>query len=153
MHTPSSAMREMARVLRCGGWLIASCGNSSALTRFVEPLDNPLLGPAKQMTKQLLHWLRLRKSAGKKARARTHRREEFDRLVSCVGLKKIDSRTVGFGPLRMLGHRLLPNALGLKLNSYLQELSDRAAPGVRSIGTGYIVLAQKVAMPDIRSDE
>ncbi len=143
LHSPSKAVWEMARVLRPGGLLIANCINSTALTRLIEPLDNPSLAPARRLAKRVLQRLGLRRPAEPTAREKTYRRREFDQLVVSAGLEKVDAHTYGFGPLSVLARPLIPDALGLRLHCYLQKLADRGVPGIRSAGFGYIVLARK----------
>jgi ubiquinone/menaquinone biosynthesis C-methylase UbiE len=143
LHSPSKAMREMARVLKPGGWFIANCISDTALTRLIDPLDNSSLAPARKLAKRVLQRLGLRRPAEKRAREKTYQRREFDQLISSVGLEQVEAHTFGFGPFSMFGRPLLPDALGLRLHCYLQKLADGGVPGLRLGGFGYIVLARK----------
>jgi hypothetical protein len=67
---------------------------------------------------------------------------EFDLLLEATGFEKVRSATVGFGPFTLFKQRLLPDAWGLRLHHYLQELADRRTPGLRLSGSHYLVLAR-----------
>jgi hypothetical protein len=53
---------------------------------------------------------------------------------------------VGFGPFSLLRMKLLPECVGQKLNSALQNLANKHVPVFRSTGHVYVVLASKIAM-------
>jgi hypothetical protein len=64
-------------------------------------------------------------------------------MLAEAGLEKVESRTVGFGPLSFLGLKLLPDSLSVSLHGRLQRLADRGVPGLRSGGMNYVVIARK----------
>jgi len=140
LQSPLRALQEMARVLRPGGSLIFSCGHPGALVYFIEPLTNPLLASTVGAAKHILETLRVREV---KARQNMYTVRSLNRLVSISGLTRVDSRTVGFGPITILRWSLLPNTLGARFNRWLQERADRGVQVVRSLGMAYMVLARK----------
>jgi 2-polyprenyl-3-methyl-5-hydroxy-6-metoxy-1,4-benzoquinol methylase len=137
---PAMAVSEMGRVLRPGGWLIVSSGNSAALVSLIEPLKNYWLAPLKRGVKVVLHRLGRRERA---ASARQYRQKFLDRLLSSAGLLKVESRTVGFGPFTVFRQPVFPKAVSQRVHERLQELADRDVPIVRSAGFAYMVLARK----------
>jgi 2-polyprenyl-3-methyl-5-hydroxy-6-metoxy-1,4-benzoquinol methylase len=141
LHSPSAAMAEMARVLRPGGFLLASADNRAALTGFVEPLENPLLRPAKERLKEALERRGRRRRAAK--RNRPVSRRELDRLIGSLGLVPVRWQTLGFGPFTFFRRRLLPERLGATLYDRLQVSADRGALGWRCAGAQHLFLARK----------
>jgi len=69
---------------------------------------------------------------------------EFDSLLSGVGLKKLEGRTMGFGPFSFFSYKPLSESFGIKVHCKLQSLADRGFPVLRSTGTQYLVLAAKL---------
>src|SRR5437588_724761 len=70
-----------------------------------------------------------------------HSPRRIDRFVREAGLQATATRTIGFGPLSLLGHRLLRDHLAIRLNKRLQTLADAGVPGLRRTGWHYLVLA------------
>jgi ubiquinone/menaquinone biosynthesis C-methylase UbiE len=151
VHSPSVAMKEMARVLRPEGFLLASADNHAALTGFVEPLENPLLHPAKEMLKGALEEHGWRRRAAR--RNRPVSRRELDELVASVGLEPVRWTTFGFGPFTVFRRRLLPDRMGATLYDRLQASADRGARGYRSAGAEHLFLARKNRKRDSQSLE
>ncbi len=145
LHSLDQAVREVARVLRPGGYLITTADNWWRLNYWLDPRYFPPLGPVRQGVRSVLERLALRKPGG--ASARLHSIREFDASLAGAGLEKIEGRTVGFGPFSFLGQKLLPDASGVRVHHWLQSLADQGAPVVRSAGTHYIVLARKGVTP------
>ena len=141
LYSLDKAVREVVRVLRPGGYLIATADNWWRLNRWLDPRYLPPLAPMRRRVRYVLERLALIASPG--ASARLHSIREFDACLSAAGLTKIDGRTVGFGPFSFLGRKLLPDPLGVKVHHRLQDLADRGVPILRSMGTHYIVLARK----------
>ncbi|MBV9580942.1 MAG: methyltransferase domain-containing protein [Chloroflexi bacterium] len=140
LHSPRAALCETARVLRTGGYLIASADNRARLTHVIDPRYNPLLGGMRWLGRRLL-------GAAPRSgiRPKLHWVCEFDALLDSAGLDKVSAATIGFGPFTWLGHDLLPDALGWRLHRRLQRVADDAAPGLRWSGSHYLVLARKRA--------
>jgi len=145
LHSLDKAAREVARVLRPGGYLITTADNYWRLNHWLDPRYFPPLGPFRKRIRSVLERLALCKPSG--ASARLHSIREFDASLAAVGLEKIEGRTVGFGPFSFLGQKLLPDSSGIRLHHWLQNHADRGVPVVRSSGTHYIVLARKGATP------
>jgi SAM-dependent methyltransferase len=145
LHSLDKAVREVARVLRPGGYLITTADNWWRLNYWLDPRYFPPLGPVRQGVRAVLERLALRKPGG--ASARLHSIREFDASLAAAGLEKIQGRTVGFGPFSFLGRKMLPDSSGVKMHHWLQNLADRGTPVVRSAGTHYIVLARKGVTP------
>jgi ubiquinone/menaquinone biosynthesis C-methylase UbiE len=151
LYSPSAAMKEMARVLLPGGFLLASADNRSALTGFLEPLENPLLHPAKETLKGALEERGRRRKAA--TRNRPVSRRELDGLIASVGLEPVRWTTIGFGPFTVFRRRLLPDRLGATLYDHLQSSADRGARGYRSAGAQHLLLARKTTAGNSRSLE
>lgn len=142
LHSLDKALREVARVLRPGGYLITTADNSRGLNRWLDPRYLPPLAPLRRFVRYLLERLALIGARG--ASARLHSIREFDASLSAAGLRKIDATTVGFGPFSFLGFNLLPDSAGVRVDQSLQHLADRGLPILRAMGKHYIVLARRV---------
>jgi ubiquinone/menaquinone biosynthesis C-methylase UbiE len=141
LHSPTAAMAEMVRVLQPRGFLLASADNRGALTGFVEPLENPVLHPAREMLKRVLEEHGRRHRAAK--RNRPISRRELDRLIASLGLERVRWQTLGFGPFTVFRRRLLPDSLGAPLYDRLQAAADRGATACKSTGAQHLFLARK----------
>jgi len=142
LPSAAAAAEELARVLRPGGFLVVNAENSAKLNVLLDPRHHPWLQPARSAAKAGLMRIRARRpTAGPRLTA--HRPAEFERILTRSGLRPLARCTLGFGPFTLLGLALLPERLGLRLNSYLQQLADRGVPGVRSTGSQYLVLAAR----------
>ncbi len=133
---------EMARVLSRSGYLIVSADNRARLNHLLDPLMAPRLAGG-----ALLRRVRLLRSGSPLAR-RCFRRE-LDRALARAGLQKLFGATCGFGPFSLFGLRILPDALGLKVDETLQALADRGAPLLRATGSHYVVLARKKSLKGV----
>lgn len=139
LHSPGQAVREMARVLKPGGWLIISADNWARLIVLLDPARNPLLNPLKRTVKRALLGAR----ALEGCRPRADRHADVDRMLRPAGLSVVDRTTCGFGPLTIVWQRFLPNRLELAMERRLQALADRRVPGIRSLGWHSLVLAKR----------
>lgn len=146
LHSLDKSLREVARVLRPEGYLIATADNWWRADNWVDPLHFPPLRPIRRGVHDVLERLSLLKP-DRTPRNHHHSIRKFDAYLAAVGLEKVDGRTVGFGPFSFLGGKLLPDSSGVKVHHWLQKLANRGVPVVRSTGTQYIVLARKLRTP------
>jgi SAM-dependent methyltransferase len=142
LHSASTAVQEMVRVLQPGGHLLLNADNRARLNHLVDPRFNPVLEPARQAAKRTLVTLGLRRPVDRPL-ATFHRLDEFDRLITLAGLERVAGLTYGFGPFTLLGREMLPPEAGVKLHGWLQRLAERKLPVLRSTGAQYLVLARK----------
>ncbi|HXB46569.1 MAG TPA: methyltransferase domain-containing protein [Streptosporangiaceae bacterium] len=144
LPSAAAAAKELARVLRPGGFLVVCAENSAKLNILLDPRHHPWLQPARSAVKAgLIRVGAWRPPAGPRITA--HRPAEFDRILARSGLRPLARSTLGFGPFTLLGLPVLPKRLGLRVNGWLQGLADRGVPGVRSAGSQYLVLASRTA--------
>ncbi len=138
LHSPRAALLEIARVLRPGGYALLSADNRLRLTHLLDPQYQPWLSGARRA---------FRTAAGRAPsvgiRPKLHGPREFDALVDSVGLRRLTAATLGFGPLTVLGRRLLPDRVGVRVHWFLQHLADRHPCGLRWRGSQYLVLATR----------
>jgi ubiquinone/menaquinone biosynthesis C-methylase UbiE len=136
LHTPASAVREMARVLSDEGQVVLTADNGARLTSFTDPRE--IL--ARTPLRSLYH--RLRKRPGV-AMSRLDFPRRIDRLVREGGLRTIERRTVGFGPMSFLGKPMLDERRGMRIDDRLQRLADRGVPALKWTGWHYVLRARK----------
>ena len=144
LHSPQTAVHELARVLKPGAYLIVSTNNAARLAYFIDPKYNRALSPVRHAVKLLLGRLGLRRGRSS-APSRSHSRREVGALLSAANLEIVEESTLGFGPFTLFGHSLLPTRLGRRLHQLLQLCADRGVHGIRSLGAQYLVLARKPA--------
>lgn len=144
LHSPQTALLEIARVLKPGGHLIVNADNAARLTDLVDPRYNPALTPLREAFKRLLRRMGIRRT-GHGAPSRKHSLRGFERLLSSAGLQTVKGCTLGFGPFTFLGYKLLSARLELRLHRWLQLRADQGMPGIRSVGAQYLVLGRKAA--------
>jgi ubiquinone/menaquinone biosynthesis C-methylase UbiE len=136
LHSPPQAIREMTRVLRDGGQMIVTADNRARLNSFIDPRSMLAQSPLKL----LYHALRKRRGL---AMSRMDSPRRIDRLLRQHGLRRLAGKTVGFGPLSLLGQPLFEGPLGLRINDRLQYLADRGTPGLKWMGWHYVVRVGK----------
>jgi 2-polyprenyl-3-methyl-5-hydroxy-6-metoxy-1,4-benzoquinol methylase len=144
LHSPQTAIHEIARVLKPGGHLIVNADNAARLTDLVDPRYNPALRPLREALKRLLRRMGVRRS-GHGAPSRRHSLRDFERLLSSARLQTVEGSTLGFGPFTFFGYRPLSARLELRLHHWLQLRAEQGMPGIRSVGAQYLVLARKAA--------
>lgn len=145
LHSLPVAMREMKRVVKANGYVLVNADNYWRLNYILDPRLSPLLAAPRRGLKMLLRPLGYRsRAAGVPTHA--YSRREFDSIIAQSGLRIRRSSMLGFGPFTFLGKEL-PNGIGLKLHRFLQECADQNVPIVRTTGSQYIVLAQKLSPP------
>jgi ubiquinone/menaquinone biosynthesis C-methylase UbiE len=140
LHSPIEGIREMARVLKPGGYLIVTSDNRAALHHAIDPKLNPLLTELKIGLKRFL-WRTLGMQRPEVARAYFGR--FVDQLLAEARLNKITRCTIGFGPFSFLGVKMFSDSVDVRLHRYLQRQADRGFPVLRAIGGQHAVLARK----------
>lgn len=143
LHSPGTALQEMARVLKPAGHLIVNADNRWRLIYLLDPRTSPLCTRVRKKVADVLARSGLHKR-GSAVRVHSHSQAEFDALLSRAGLEKIEGLTFGFGPFSFLSYTL-PESVGGTLHRTLQTMADRRFPVFRSTGAQYIVLARKRA--------
>lgn len=141
LECPVMALLELERVTKSGGYIILTAANKWCLNQALDPLCFPGMRPVRWHIAEVLENFKI----WNRSRPRLHRYSvrQIDNLLSHVKLQKIAGKTVGFGPFTIFKQKLLPDSIGVKVHQVLQALADRHIPGIRSLGVGYIVLAQK----------
>ncbi len=139
---PARGVREMGRVTRAGGHVIASVNNRRQLNRVLDPRLNPVLEPLKQLA------LRAARRGGHDLLAdrRTPRhdsRRQYERWLRAAGLEPERVATLGFGEFSLLGRRLLSQPTSIRLHERLQARADSGFPVLRSSGAQMLVLSRK----------
>lgn len=143
LHSPAQAAREMARVLRPGGVLIATIGNSARLPWLLDPLYTPALSGLRSVMKGVLE--RMGRPWRSPLEPHTHPlgKAEWRALLSEAGFDVVRSTTFGFGPFTFLGRAMLPERASIALDRKLQGMADRRFALLRSTGAQHIALARK----------
>ena len=143
LHSPDRALDEIARVLRPGGFLLATVDNSLRLNNWLDPRLNPALSPPRRF---LGDWLRRLGIMGKDREPTLVRMDSpgrFDNAVTRTGLEMVRRTTIGFGPFTFWNRRILSDPTGMQLHRKLQDLADRGIRLVDSLGAHYVVLARR----------
>jgi ubiquinone/menaquinone biosynthesis C-methylase UbiE len=146
LDTPLSALTEMTRVCRPGGYAVVTCANRLKLESFLDPRQWPVLAPLKYMVKDKLRARELdagRGTAPRPLRRNRYTPRTFDSMLSSAGLAKVAACTYGFRAPRFFGRPLLPDRFATRLHYRLQALADAEVPLVRTGGFSYVVLAQR----------
>ena len=142
---PEVAIREMARVVKPGGYLLTNTDNLWRLHYLFNPSKTPFLAPLRWAAREL------RQALGRPEGVtlnHLHSLRRADQIFRSVGLEKIKSMTLGFGPFSFFERRLLPDPVGIKLHQKLQDMADRGVPIIRSTGGQYLLLMRKVRPAD-----
>ena len=145
LEQPEDAVREMARVTAPGGHVLVTADNRTQLWSFIDPWRNLILLPLKVRLKEATERAGLRRPRDQGPSFTVFDRRFLDSALAEAGLTTIKQTTVGFGPLTLRGHPILPKTLGIALHRRLQGLVYRGTPGLRAVGMIHIVLAAKAA--------
>jgi SAM-dependent methyltransferase len=147
LDSPLSALTEMARVCRPGGYAVVTCGNLFRFESLLDPRRTALLGPLRHRVKKRL---RAKDSeadggtAGYSPRRMWYAPRRFDSMLASVGLAKVAGCTYGFRAPMFFGRPLLSDRFATRFHYRLQALADAGVPLFRTGGFTYVVLAQKV---------
>ncbi|HEV2998554.1 MAG TPA: methyltransferase domain-containing protein [Solirubrobacteraceae bacterium] len=136
LHDPGGAIAEMARVLRPGGRLVLTADNRARLTSFTDPRAMLALSPLRGV-------LVARRARRGLASSRLDSPRRIDRLVLDAGLRPLGRRTIGFGPLTLLGRPLFGERRAVRIDDRLQRRADQGAAPFRWTGWHYVVSATK----------
>ncbi len=143
LERPELALQEMARVLKPGGCVIFTSDNRARLNNLLDPWLNPAFAPLKRWTKHLLVQIGLRHKSVDDVGATCRSRRFIDKALARVGLVKMKSITLGFGPFSLFRRKVISEPLATTLHHRLQRLADRNIPVFRFTGAHYIVLVKK----------
>lgn len=143
LDKPETAMREMARVAKPGGYVIVTADNRNRLSNLLDPLLNPAVVPLKRGVKKLLDRVRLRRLSLKDVGVTFRSCRFIDGALARAQLEKTKSMTLGFGPFSLFRRTIIPERVGILLHRRLQQLAARNTPIFRSTGSQYLVLARK----------
>jgi ubiquinone/menaquinone biosynthesis C-methylase UbiE len=132
-------MRELARVVQPGGYLIVTTDNRLRLNHVLHPFAwTSVLGL------KLPAWLAFWRKRQNHPMASMYFIRDFDSRLAAYGLEKCAGVTLGFGPFWGIA-TILPKSAGVKLHRICQSLADRGVPLFRSTGSQYITLLKRVA--------
>ena len=146
LDSPLSAVTEMVRVCRPGGYALVTCGNLFRFESLLDPRHTALLAPLRHKVKEKLRAKDLEAGKGtarRSLRRRWYRPRALDSMLSSVGLAKVASCTYGFRAPRLFGRPLLSDRLATRFHYRLQALADAEVPLLRTGGFTYVVLAHK----------
>ena len=143
LHSPLAAIREMARVVEPGGFVLFSNDNRYRLNRVLDPKLSPSLRPARLALKAALQEAGLypRRPAPNSVPVNYFSRRQVKQWLSSANMFALRWHTLGFGPFSMLGRPLFEEERAIRLHERLQALADRGTPLLRSCGSQHIVLA------------
>jgi ubiquinone/menaquinone biosynthesis C-methylase UbiE len=143
LHSEQAALHEMHRVLKPGGYLLATADNNARLNRLLDPLSSPIFKPLRATAKRLLElcgaW-----SPDSRFQPKRHYPYEVHRLIRRCSFRRVKSCTVGFGPFTFFGKQLLSDPAGVALHRRLQSLAaGRGMPPFAWTGSHYLMLATR----------
>ena len=140
LEDPALGVREMARVLVPGGYVVMTADNQTRMDILVEPRLSPLLLPVKLARRALR---RRRGHRPESAVSRMQSRRALHRMVRGTPLLLVSESTLGFGPFTFLDRQLLPERVGMWLHRRLQSLADRDVRPLRSMGWHHLIVARR----------
>jgi len=138
VERPGWCVREMARVTRPGGHVIASVNNRRQLNRVLDPRLNPMVEPAKRAVR--------RTPGGRRGDPRNPRHDswrQYEGWLQAAGLQAVRKASLGFGRFSLGARPLLSETTSIRMNERLQARADAGFPGLRSAGGQMLVLSRK----------
>jgi predicted ATP-grasp superfamily ATP-dependent carboligase/ubiquinone/menaquinone biosynthesis C-methylase UbiE len=148
LSSPSTALSELSRVLKPGGYLVVNSDNRNRLTYLLDPMRNPWLSPQRKRVGHLLRGLGLVRGGSPNLPVTMYTPTEFDSMLDAVGVTPLTTTMLGFGPFTLC-HRHIGASWAVTLHRWLQRRADSGTPGLRSTGTQYLVLARKTLAPQM----
>jgi D-aspartate ligase len=146
LHSPDRALTEMTRVVRPGGYVLATTDNAYGLKYILDPRMNPAFGRARRTLGRVLRGVGARRSPTFVARLDSPRR--FRALIAGADLRPEREASIGFGPFTVWRRPILSPREGRRLHGRLQGLSDRGVPLVRAVGAQSMILARRPVVTD-----
>ena len=142
LHSPEKALREIMRVLKPGGFLVVSADNARRLTYTLDPGHLDAVVAVRRLIGRRLRSWGWRKAASS-IQVNRYSIDQFDQLLASSGFEKLKSISIGFGPFSLFEWKLIPDSIGLKLHSLLQNMAEHHHPVLSGSGNHYLALARK----------
>ncbi len=143
LNAPETALREMARVARPGGWVLLTSDNQFRLNSLLDPRFVPF--PGRDALKHLFTRVGARSATKLPTNRCSYRVAK--RMIESAGLTVDRNAAIGYAPLTFLGREVLPEPRSIRMNNWLQERADRGVRGLHSVGQQYLILARKLPLP------
>lgn len=139
VENPRRALREMARLVKPGGYVLVTTDNRYGISRLLDPGWHPHARAAIRGVRRRL---------GQSPRPRNPDPVSYSwartrALLAAQGLTVVDRAGVGFGPFTFLFKELLPDPVALALERNLQGLADRASSPLWRLSLFHVVAARK----------
>ena len=137
-----SVMAELHRILKPGGYVALTYPNKLSVGHACSKLDVPV--SLRRLARRLLG----RAVANEKPDWVMDRTKytpgQFNRMLDRIGFQAIDSMSLGFAPIQLLGRSVLTRQGSIRLDDTLHRLADgKATRFLRRLGRTYLALAQK----------
>ncbi|MGI8827383.1 MAG: class I SAM-dependent methyltransferase [Chloroflexota bacterium] len=139
------ALGELVRVTKPDGYVLLTADNRHRLNHWLDPVLIPVLKPLRRRSRGILERTGLH--IPRAISATFHDVRTLDDALRRAHMHKIRSTTLGFGPFSLFNRQVLSNKKGKEVHVALQRLADSGLPILNGMGSHYVVLAQKVALP------